>query len=302
MNKKEKLEALDKKLEALHVRQKEIDQQLADYSLIARKYIDIPRAKKSGNVFFIIAAIVALFGVLLIVVNPDEVLGFSLLAGFYICGLLIPGIIMKTKGLKKARKLQQEIDGIDIEDIFEKERRLNSERDSVNAEIYKVETEKYSLLKYHGKEWRLTEIDPQDSATMKALVQDLYDVVYAILNSKDELFISNNWLINNIMLYFNTKLSHDDATVERYDTVLSQMCQGTSWEYQLINMLILGGFIRMMGVVYEDPDCDDWDQIRKTARLRIPDTPDAVAFYADTITAADKAILLVGEVLRSYRK
>lgn len=192
MNKKENLSSLDQQLDALYVQKKEIEKQVEVCSVNIRRYADLVDAKKAGNVLLIIAAIAIVPEIVLILSHSV----FSALGAFVLGVFLVSGLWKKIRGMRDAKDVSQKLAGIDIDDVREEMNRLNREKDKLEENISRVKAERYDLTHYHGKDWRILQIDPRDSATLKALEQDLRDVVDAIIHSYDEVFLSNNWLIN----------------------------------------------------------------------------------------------------------
>lgn len=227
---------------------------------------------------------------------------FSALGAFVLGVFLVSGLWKKIRGMRDAKDISQKLAGIDIDDVREEMNRLNREKDKLEENISRVKAERYDLTHYHGKDWRILQIDPRDRATLKALEQDLRDVVDAIIHSYDEAFLSNNWLINNIMLYFNSTLGNDNSTLDRYVSVLRQISTDASWPLQLLYVLILGGSINLMSEVLNDgKDNQDWEQSRKSAG--VPEPPDEdIAFYTDACIATDKTIEVVAKMLKNSRR
>lgn len=289
----ERLKQLNEELDRLYEsRRKSTNDREQCLSLLLkqRKAVD---AKKEGNGLLVMAVLTAILVIVLLLLGNNFSVWYIVLIALF----LIPGIKKKVSGKKKYEQLSKELDAESVGNAAETLELVQTELDCLKDQIHQVRNEIDDLMKYRGKEWRLAEIDPKDGETQQALLKDLKAVVAAINYSDDKMFISNNWLINNIMLYFTAGLQKKQNTLDRYHSVFQVLRECDPWPLKFLDVLITVGSIKLTIAVSDINESQDWDASCRSTNLPKPVGTDN-EFYVDAKKAADKAVKLVAKEIR----
>lgn len=292
MGKAKQVDSLNQKISALEAQQQELDGKIKVCSDKIGKVVALSEAKKSGNVALIIGVIAIIAEIILLCVGFK----FRLLDIGIIGIFLITGVVRKTKGIKEAKSLSEELKDVDIDKENAEESRLLKEKEAIEQEIASLKEKIKELLIYDGKNWDLLNIDTNDRATVMSLEKDLRDLVDIILLSNEKWFLCDNWLINTIMLYMTAQLAKDTNKLNRYDTVLRNLRNEKSWPLTFLGTMVLVGDIKMLLLTGGSPDTENWETSRKKANVPEPTGDDAV-FYQKATAAVDKIVKIASKQL-----